>query len=171
MTSVARTLVDFTEVVRPREQRRAFEQAERLGLFDLRAIEEVRRRSRGRRALRPLGALLADAREPALTRSELERLFLELCRDHGLPAPAMNVMVAGFEVDAWWPGSSLIVELDGFAFHNTRGAFERDRSKDVALKLAGYEVVRITHRRLIAEPEVVASELRQLLRVWTKVRD
>src|SRR5207302_272317 len=140
VTSIARTLFDLAEPLRRRDLARVFDEAERLRIFDLRAVEEVCERNRGRRGLPRVSALLADAREPALTRSELERLFLELCRDHGLPAPAMNVMVAGFEVDAWWPGSSLIVELDGFAFHNTRGAFERDRSKDVALKLAGYEV-------------------------------
>jgi hypothetical protein len=41
--------------------------------------------------------------------------------------PAIKVMVEGEEVDAHWPGTILIVELDSWEWHRTRGAFERDR--------------------------------------------
>jgi hypothetical protein len=42
--------------------------------------------------------------------------------------------VAGFTVDAVWPAQQLIVELDGYAFHGTRAAFERDRARDAELQ-------------------------------------
>ncbi len=45
-------------------------------------------------------SLLDAYRDPPPTRSELERSFVAFCRRAGLPAPAMNVMVAGFLVDA-----------------------------------------------------------------------
>lgn len=70
---------------------------------------------------------------------------------------------AGFEVDAFWPGARLVVELDGFSYHRSRAAFERDRERDAALTLAGFRVLRITFRRLEREPKAVAETLRSLL--------
>jgi very-short-patch-repair endonuclease len=57
----------------------------------------------------------------------------------------------------------LVVELDGYAFHRTRAAFERDRARDAALQLAGYRVLRLTARRLGEEPVAVADAVRTLL--------
>ena len=98
-------------------------------------------RTTGRGAAYAPGLVVSEG--PAPTRSELERRFLALCRDAGLPPPAVNVVVAGFEVDAVWPDRRLVVELDGHAFHGTRAAFERDRVRDASLQLAGYRVLRV----------------------------
>ncbi len=57
----------------------------------------------------------------------------------------------------------LIVELDGYAFHRTVAAFERDRRRDAALQLAGYRVMRFTHRRLEAERATVVETVRAML--------
>jgi predicted transcriptional regulator of viral defense system len=164
VTSVARTLLDLAEVVQARQLERSFEEAERLHLLDLAAILRLRDRSPGRRGLRALDALLSDHRTPPPeTRSELEQRFVEFCREVGLPSPANNVSLAGFEVDAFWPGTRLVVELDGYAFHRTRGAFERDRARDTALQVAGYRILRVTSRRLVEEPVAVADAIRSLL--------
>jgi very-short-patch-repair endonuclease len=163
VASVARTLLDLAEVLGSQELERAFEDAERLRLLDLRAIDGVMRRSRGRRGLRPLRKLLADLAPAPHTRSELERSFVELCRDHELRAPGINALVNGYEVDMLWPEQRVIVELDGHAFHHTRAAFERDRLRDAALQLAGYRVVRLTWLRLAREPAAVADLVRRLL--------
>jgi hypothetical protein len=165
VTTVARTLLDLAEVLRANEVERAFDEAERLRLLDMRALAAVCERATGRHGLRVLRPLLADARPSvAETRSPLERVFLSFCRDHGLPLPAVNVLAAGFTVDALWPKQRLVVELDSYEFHGrSRGAFERDRARDAALQLAGYRVVRITWRRLTREPEAVAATIRALL--------
>ena len=148
VTTVARTLLDLAEVLRPRQLERVVEEAERLRLFDLREVEDLCARSHGRRGIRALKAALADAIEPPATRSELERRFLDLCRDAGLPTPSVNAAVLGYEVDALWPDARLVVELDGYGFHHGRAAFERDRARDAALQVAGYRVLRITDRHL-----------------------
>ncbi len=164
VTSVARTLLDLAEALSPTQLRRAFEEADRLELIDMRAIEQLLDRSRGRRGLKPLAALLATHRGPAPPiRSELERLFLDLCHRADLPPPTVNAHVEGLEVDALWPEQRLIVELDGYAFHRTRASFESDRTRDATLQLAGYRVLRVTHRRLDAEPAAVAVAVRSLL--------
>jgi Transcriptional regulator, AbiEi antitoxin len=120
VTSVARTLLDLAAFVVPRRLERAVEQAERLGFFDLREVERLEARSRGRAGWPLLRATLEAYREPAPTRSEFERRFLALCRQVWLPAPAINVFVAGHEVDAVWYDQRLVVELDGHEFHRTR---------------------------------------------------
>jgi very-short-patch-repair endonuclease len=56
-----------------------------------------------------------------------------------------------------------VVELDGYAFHGDRSAFERDRLRDAELQLAGYRVLRVTYRRLRAEPAEVVEAVRSLL--------
>src|SRR5207302_645130 len=150
VTSLARTILDLAEVLNRSQLARAFEEAERLQLLDVRAIRRLCERSAGRRGLGPLGNLLSNHMRPLPeTRSELERLFVDLCRAAALPPPALNVSVAGFEVDAVWQDRGLVVELDGFAFHRTRAAFERDRARDATLQLAGYRVLRLTARRLV----------------------
>jgi hypothetical protein len=163
VTTVARTLLDLAEVVDPQRLERAFEEAERLRLLDLRAIESTCMRNPGRRGLKLLNALLPSLSPPAETRSELERRFIAFCREAGLPLPEVNVIVEGFEVDAFWRDSWLLVELDGYAFHRTRAAFERDRARDAALQVAGYRVLRITSRRLADEPAALAEAIRRLL--------
>jgi very-short-patch-repair endonuclease len=159
---VARTLLDVAELPSERRLRRAYEEADRLGLLRRDALVRVCDRGRGRRGLAAIERLVAKEREGS-TRSSLEDLFVALCRAHGLATPAVNAFLLGFEVDALWPKQRLVVELDGFAFHRHRAAFERDRARDAALQAAGYRVVRFTHRRLKQEPGTVAGELRSLL--------
>jgi very-short-patch-repair endonuclease len=52
-----------------------------------------------------------------------------------------------------------VVEVDGYAFHGSRAAFERDRRRDADLQAAGLTVARLTWRRLVDEPEAVVAHL------------
>ena len=161
VTSLARTLLDCAATKQPRVVHRMIEEADRRGLFDLREAERTcRRRHRG---ARPLAAILTDFKPEPITKSELERLFLELCGLAGLPLPETNAFVEGYEVDAVWRGQRFVVELDSRAHHLNPTAFERDRVRDIDLQLAGYRVVRITWARLRDEPERVVAELTRFL--------
>ncbi len=162
-TSVARTLLDFADVARPRELARAVEDLERTGLFDGNAVYRVLRKANGRRGVGRLRAALAEWTEPAFTRSEAERRALALIEAAALPRPNVNTFVAGHEVDLYWPEHRLAVEIDGYAFHSTRQAFERDASRDADLDDAGLRVRRITWRQLDREPEAVADRMRRWL--------
>jgi hypothetical protein len=164
VTTLARTLLDLAEVVPQHQLERAVEQAERLQLLDLRAIEGLRNRSRGRRGLKALTAAFTDAVIEPMTRSELEIALLQICTDHGIPLPVVNAQVAGYEVDMLWPRERVVVELDSRAYHLNRPAFERDRQKDAALQLAGYRVIRVTEQQL-KRPDRVARTVQALLRL------
>src|SRR5436305_5903841 len=116
VTSVARTLLDLAEVVNRAQLERAVDEAERRRLFDLKAMNELLLRSRGRRGLKSLRAVIANATDPPATRSELEAEFAAFCKEAGLPQPAFKVSVAGYEVDTAWPTSKLVIELDSWTF-------------------------------------------------------
>ncbi len=97
--------------------------------------------------------------EPALTRSEAERRLLELIRAARLTTPETNVRVGQHEVDFLWREQRLVVEVDGYAFHSSRGAFERDRRRDADLAREGIRVVRVTWRQIADEPEAIVATL------------
>jgi hypothetical protein len=162
VTTPARTMFDLAGVVSPTTLRRAIERSETLRLFDLRSVERVIAEHLHHPNARRLATAL-DLADPAPTRRELERLFLDLCRDHGLPRPEVNVLLAGLEVDFLWRAAALVVETDGFETHGTRAAFERDRKRDATLALAGIRVLRFTYRRVTREPASVAATVAAVL--------
>ena len=164
VTSLPRTLLDLADVVEEERWGRAAEEAERLGLLELRVLEGVCDRAPGRRGLRPCRRLIDAARAAFRTRSALEDRFAVFCDSRGIPPASRNVLVEGMEVDALWPRERVIVELDGFAFHGHRAAFERDRARDAGLQAAGHRVIRLTQRRLEDEPGAVAAEIARLLK-------
>ena len=157
VTSPARTLLDTAIHLFDRDLARAVEEAQIHGLVTDHSLNEQFQRyphHRGAGALRH-----AIKAEPALTRSEAERRFLELVRAARLPEPRANSRVGRYEVDFHWPERDLIVEIDGFAFHSSRGAFERDRRRDADLSAQGHRVMRVTWRRLVDEPEALVATL------------
>jgi very-short-patch-repair endonuclease len=164
ITSVPRTLLDIAGVADERALRRAVNQAERSGWLNRNAMNQVLERNRRRPGSKQLRTLIA-AVHPATrrTRSDLEVAFLLLLEKYRLPQPATNAMVMGFEVDFHWPGTNLIVELDGYEYHRTAIELENDRLRDAKLKAAGYEVLRITDSWLDADPAGVAGTVRKLL--------
>lgn len=139
LTRPAQTLKDLRRTLTTAEYERALEQAEILGLMERQ--------------------ITADG----FTRSNAEKLLKRLCRQAQLPTPKTNAIVAGYEVDAYWPEHSLVVEVDGWEHHRTRQAFERDRRKDAALQAAGRRVVRVTWRRLTTDPISLSAQLAALL--------
>jgi hypothetical protein len=146
-----------------RRLKRAVEEADRLRLFDGIAMTELLARSPGRRGLKPLRSLLADFSYDPLSGSEFESLFFDFCVEYGLPVPTMNAPILEYRVDAHWPGTNLVVELDSRAFHLNAKAFEADRLRDAELLLAGYRVVRVTYNQLTREPRALAQRLSRLL--------
>ena len=163
VTAVPRTLLDCAASEPEWRLERFLERAEELELFDLRTVEKVLERTVGHPGHGRLRGAIALYREPAFSRSRLERRFLALVKRAGLPRPATGFNVVGHELDAYWPDERLAVELDTFGTHGSRGAFERDRRRDEDLALAGVETIRVTDRRLEREPAAVIERVARLL--------
>jgi len=163
VSTVPRLLLDLAACIKPKSLDRLLERSEDLGLFDLRAVEELLAHTVGHRGHKRLRKATALYQPTSFTRSQLERRFLELCVQTGLPRPRMNYVEEGFELDAYWPEHRFAVELDVFETHGTRAAFERDRKRQEDLLLAGIEITRVTGPRLEREPHEVIARVARLL--------
>jgi very-short-patch-repair endonuclease len=138
VTTVARTIEDLRGHLPPHLLRRATRQAELKG-YRLEHIETDR------------------------TRSDLETLFLSLCRRYRLPTPEVNVKLGRWEVDFLWRSQSLVVEIDTWTYHRGSVAFEDDHARDLDLRQRGYTVLRFSDTQLENEPERVAADIREAL--------
>lgn len=160
-TSVARTLVDLAAILQPRPLMKVLDEAERRRLLDPAALRDALDRVRTRRG--PGHARLSAALDRLATigaqptESELEDAFLAIVDGHDLPQPRTGHHLRGFRVDACWPEHGLVVELDGWAFHNTRRSLEDDRTRANVLQAHGWRVLRFTYRQLTQEPRAVAD--------------
>ena len=154
--------MDLAGVVPRDHLARAVKQAEHRNVLDLRAVEHALARTRGRRGPghRAMSEAIAEyvALGLSATESALEDAFLRLVRSNGLLRPATNALIEGFRVDAVWRTHHIAVELDGWQYHHTRDAFERDRARDAALTAAGWRVVPFTHRQVTARPDDVIQD-------------
>jgi very-short-patch-repair endonuclease len=162
VTSPARVLLDIAGIVDEWRLERAVAEAYALRLTSERQLEGLLARTgphRGKAALRSI----VEGGKPALTRSEAEERLLALIREADLSRPEVNTMVGGFEVDFFWREHRLVVEVDGYAFHSSRAAFERDRRRDGALQAAGFHVIRLTWRQIVAESDATAALLARAL--------
>lgn len=110
-----------------------------------------------RNALREHQPLLAR------TRSTLERLLIDLCERHRLPMPAINAPFKRFELDAVWWREKVVVEVDGRDNHSSWAQIKRDRRKDLALRRAGFLVLRYTYEQLLSQAGEVAADIRAAL--------
>ena len=157
VTAPARTIVDLAGTASAREVERALAEAEARHLASRRAVIGALDRAGHPRGAAALRKLLAVDRAPALTRSEAEERLLALIRSAQLPPPDVNVRLGRHEVDFLWREQGLVVEVDGFGFHSSRPAFERDRLRDAELQAHGWRVIRVTWRRIVQQPEAVVA--------------
>lgn len=158
VTTPVRTLVDLAADVRAVTLERAISQGVARRLLD---EDELRRRALGRRGTRGIGTLrnVLGLAGPAFTRSDAEAGLLALVRRARLPEPETNVVVAGHEVDLYWPRRRLAVEVDGRAYHSSSRSFERDRRRDADLASRGIRVIRVTWKQMTTEREAVIARL------------
>lgn len=164
VTSVERTLLDLAVILPLPQLRRAHEQAERLRCVDHTKLRALLARSTGRRGLGALRRVAAIDPEPGTRlKSELEQEFRDLVEASGLPAYLPNTVVAGYEVDAYWPAARLVVELQSRTWHTDPQAFERDHAKRAELMAAGDTVLALTYEQVTRRPKETVHTLRRLL--------
>ncbi len=149
VTTVERTLVDIAGALDEKQLERALVAASRSRRLRWPELERTIFEGFGRPGIGRLRkvAKRADPRADD-TRSALEVDFLGLCRYFDIPPPQVNVLAAGNLVDFLWPEERVVVETDGYAYHENRVAFEADHERDVELEEAGYRVLRATWRML-----------------------
>ncbi len=99
--------------------------------------------------------------------SELERRMKRLAKRYHLPPMLCHVPIAGYEVDFQIIGTPIVLECDGWEFHDKRRRkFEQDRVRRIELTAAGYVVVHFTWTMLTRQPQWVASKVIEAVRRW-----
>jgi very-short-patch-repair endonuclease len=169
VTSVHRTIFDLAASEDVDAVVAMIKEAEYLNRWDRLSLPDLLERYPGKRGSRKVRSALIRLKEdpPGRTHSKLEERFAPFLRRYHLPLPRFNDWILlgakRYQVDCHWPGTSRIVELDGWEGHGTRSAFRDDRERDRLLTVAGYTVTRITWNQLRDEPAEVAADLRALL--------
>lgn len=160
VTVPARALLDFAEDRPAREVERALDEALAQRLVSLTKIhDQLERSGAGRKGAAILGELIASRRPSSITRSEAEERLHHMLRQAGIPSPQCNVPLHGFVVDFLWPNARLVVEIDGYQWHSTRSAWQRDRRKDAVLQANGYLVIRLSWEDITQEPLAVIARI------------
>jgi hypothetical protein len=159
VTSVARTLLDYASIARPYRLEFAIDRADRLDILDPAAVDRILDEVRGHRGRGPLAKALTIYRETGFTRSGGEKKMLAVLAEAGIPRPAVNNFVEGYEVDFYWEHERFGVELDSWEHHRSRRSFEGDRERQENLAMADIETIRITGTRLKHEPRQVAERI------------
>jgi very-short-patch-repair endonuclease len=163
VTGPARTLIDLAPRVGRHHLERAIGEADKRDLID----PETLRASLAALAGQPGVAILRetlDRRTFTLTDSELERRFVPLALQVGLPLPLTQQRVNGFRVDFYWPDLRLVVETDGLRYHRTPAQQATDRLRDQAHAAAGLTPLRFTRAQVRYEPDHVRRTLAAVTR-------
>jgi very-short-patch-repair endonuclease len=109
------------------------------------------------RKLRRLLAMV-DARSESI----IESLMRFRLRQRGY-SPEVQAQISGVgRVDLRI--GRLVIELDGWEFHQTREQFEEDRKRDALLAAKGYRVLRFTYRQLTRRWHEVLAAVEAALR-------
>jgi very-short-patch-repair endonuclease len=163
VTTPIATLIDIAPSLSRDQLEAATNEADKRGLTD----PDQLRRSLDEVVQRPGTAILKqtlDHHTFTLTDSQLERRFLRLVREAGLPRPQTGQRLNGYKVDFYWPELGLVVETDGLRYHRTPAQQARDRERDQAHAAAGLTTLRFTHAQVSRVPDQVRSTLRAVAR-------
>jgi len=157
-TRVERALIDLAAVVDDDEVESAVEAALRKGHTTVeRLLPQLSVPRPGRARFRRVLERRTCGRPAG---SELEVRLIQLLRAAGLPAPVRQheVRVGGerYFLDIAYPDRRLCIEVDGREAHEG-AAFQRDRSRQNALVLAGWTVLRFTWADVVERPDEVVA--------------
>ena len=112
---------------------------------------------------------LLDAMVDSGGESRLERWFLRLVRQAGLPRPMLQKTFRDgtrtvARVDAFFPGG-LVVEVAGHGTHSSRRQLQRDAQRQTELTLRGVRWITFTYADVRDRPAWVAARLAEALRM------
>jgi hypothetical protein len=161
VVSPALAVLDSAKILDARARARAVNDARNKSLIRLETLAETLDRfprHPGRRLLLPF-----VQRGSGPTDSGFEDDMFPFFVRYGFPIPESGVHVAGHRADFVFPEEKVIIECDGWRFHNSRESFEDDRNRDADTLEAGHVTLRFTKRRLRAQPDREAKRLWNVL--------
>ncbi len=170
VTSATRTIIDLARGQPTDRLTLAIDSAtrDRLTTEDFLHRRLVALRGRGRAGT---SALLDAIRGIEATRgghSWLERRFLELCTQAGAPRPLTQHVVGRrgqrlIRVDCRFPGTRVVVELLGYAFHRTTAQMANDAERTNRMLLDGLVPLQFAYTQVVEDPIGVITLLGEAL--------
>lgn len=159
ITSPARTLLDIAPHTSARSFEWAIDQALTKRLTtnsQIRAVLATYPRAAGIARLR---ALTDPDRPTTLTRSHPEEHLFRHLRQAGIRTPEANAKIGNYTADFLWRAEKVILEIDGYHYHHTRTAFERDHQRDSEHQRHDFLVIRVTPRQLERNLEALLVQI------------
>jgi hypothetical protein len=128
----------------------------------------VELRSRGRSGLRRLVALIEGSEITRGGHSWLERRFLALLEESGLPRPMTQAIVGKrklqlIRVDCRFPGTNVVVELLGYRFHRTVMEMQNDAERMNRMILDGFHPLQATYTDVATKSAVMLASIKEAL--------
>lgn len=167
VTSAARTIIDLAgRDVSGHQLAAAIDSAARSGLISIASLTARMAALRRRRpaGIRRLDELMLDAGG----HSYLERRFLRLLREHGMPRPRTQVVyrrdgatVARVDFDV--PDRDVVIEVSGGRGHSSDADRRRDARRRNELQRQGKKVIEFTTADVLDDPDYVVRTLREHL--------
>lgn len=127
------------------------------GDLELTQLWRAHLRNKGRHGSPSARRLLHAASDGA--RSEAERLLVRMLHAAKISGWKANYPVCGYVVDIAFPNQRVAIEVDGWAFHSDQKTFQRDRTRQNAISLNGWQVLRFTWLDLTEHPQRVIAEI------------
>jgi very-short-patch-repair endonuclease len=155
-------LVDLATCLAEDEVEDAVNEADRLDLVRTHRLRPALDGLPPRPGVGRLKAIL-DAQTFSRAANALERRFLALVREAGLPAPETQRQLGSHRVDFLWPAHRLVVETDGFRHHRTAAEQEADLRRDQDHARAGLRTLRFSHSQVFRRPQYVRLVLTDAL--------
>jgi very-short-patch-repair endonuclease len=165
-TTAAETLLDLGAVRNLEDVQAALDRgiANKI-LTPMSALAELDRRGkmgvRGTASLRALldGAGISGSHHPSVLEAKMRRLI----KKAKLPQPRCELIVGKngqYRLDFSWPELLLAVEVDGWMYHSSFGAFVGNKTRKNSLTVQGYAILEYTWIHVTKREGTVIAELK-----------
>lgn len=167
-----RTVIDMAAVCSPQDVDIALDTAIRKGMPRAKFVRRLEELSvPGRNGIALINQLVSErVVEQGLTESPFERRLLRALKKERLPLPACQMVIGDARVDFAYPDHGVVVEADGYRWHDGRAAWERDRLRISELAARGWRVLLVTWLQLKYRAEEVVDRIRRALDVTVPAR-
>jgi hypothetical protein len=171
VTRPVRTLIDLAAAIDRDRLEEALDAALRDNLLTLPRLERriAGLQRRGRSGIRVLAALISERAEGEVPQSVLERRFLRLVKQLGLPKPVCQLPVRRPDgsrayLDFAWVAEGVAVEVDGHRSHSTRRQRQHDNERSNDLAQTDFrKLLRFTWEHVTCRQDYVARMLFEAL--------
>ena len=162
--SPTRTMIDLARFASSSQLSAALDSGIREGLLseDLLHRRVMALRSQGRYGLPLLAEVIAGHEVTRGGHSWLEREYLRLLDDAGLPLPTMQQVLSRngdrlIRVDCHFPGTRVVVELLGYRFHRSRSQMTSDAQRANSLLADGFQPFQFTYEHVVTQRDYVVE--------------